>query len=574
MLVATKDGRFIQTSTMLPHQGRALSEVAGIADCLDDPRFSRLPTFDTAEHAQEWEDLLQAAFRAHDLDHWLPKLLASPDVAFEVAVTSEEGLDHPQIIHNGDVITISDPALGLVREVGPIAHFSETPMTPRRSAPAVGANDGRFAAPRPVTGGGETPPYPFAGVTIVEFGYFYAMPYGTAMAAALGARVIKIEDADGDPHRRSFGPDVATNKTTAGKESLSVDLRTAEGRALAQRLVASADVFATGFRSGIADKHGLGYDELRRLNPRLVYVHAAGYGTDGPYAHRALYAQAAQTVAGSFGRQVGYWSAPERNADMSLLELQAVVLPRLGQVVDGDSNAALAVLAALALGIYHQQRTGHGQFVRTSMIAGNAWAYADDFCSYRGKPPALVSDDEYWGVCALDRLYPAAEGWVCLVVRTEREWQALTDAIGSPELATNPRFATAEARQANDGELIRILGARFAEQPSAAWEELLSQADVGCVDVGFQGHPGFISFDQGLRETGLTTEVEHPQDSPMVVWAPPPGASRRPPSRLVARLRTRRAQPRCTGRGSATPAAEIGQLEDSGVIVPHMVPAR
>ena len=146
-------------------------------------------------------------------------------------------------------------------------------------------------------------------------------------------------------------------------------------------------MFVNGFRSGVADRLGLGYEELHELNPRLIYLHAAGYGVDGPYAHRALYAQAAQSVAGSFGRQVGYWSDPERNLDMSLLELQAIVMPRLGQVVDGDSNAALVVLAAIALAAFHQQRTGQGQFVSTSMIGGNAWTLLRRLLQLRGQAP-------------------------------------------------------------------------------------------------------------------------------------------------------------------------------------------
>ena len=295
--------------------------------------------------------MLLEAFREHDLDYWSPKLLASKDVAFEIAVTSEEGMNHPQIAHNGDVITIEDPVVGPIRQVGPIAHFSTSPMTPSRSAPALGAaGDEPFADVAIVQREGEAPSAPFAGVTIVEFGYFYAMPYAVTMLASLGARVIKLEDGNGDPHRQSFGPDVATNKTTAGKESISINLKTPEGQAVAQRICAEADVFITGFRSGIPEKFGLGHEQLRELNPRLVYVHAAGYGVDGPFAHRALYAQAAQSVGGSFGRQVGYWSEPERNTDMSLIELQAIVIPRLGQVVDGDSNPALAVLATLGPG--------------------------------------------------------------------------------------------------------------------------------------------------------------------------------------------------------------------------------
>ena len=133
-------------------------------------------------------------------------------------------------------------------------------------------------------GGEPAPEHPLAGITIVEFGCFYAMPYGVTMAAALGPRVIKIEDGKGDPHRVSFGSEVATNKTTAGKESISIDLRSPRGQEVAQRICAQADVFVTGYRSGVADKLGLGYDELRKLNPRLVYMHTAGYGTDGPYA--------------------------------------------------------------------------------------------------------------------------------------------------------------------------------------------------------------------------------------------------------------------------------------------------
>ena len=226
----------------------------------------------------------------------------------------------------------------------------------------------------------------------------------------------------------------------------------------------NADVFVTGYRSGVADKLGLGYDELRKLNHRLVYMHAAGYGTDGPYAHRALYAQAAQAVGGSFGRQVGYWADPAQNEGMSVIELQAVVAPRLNQVVDGDSNAALAVLAALGLAIYHQRRTGTGQFVRTSMISGNAWCYSDDFCTYDAKPPIAVCDSEYYGTSALDRVYQAAEGWVCLAVRTQHEFDALLGALDQPELATDVRFAGADARAANDDALAVVLGSRFSGQ--------------------------------------------------------------------------------------------------------------
>ena len=564
VLLVTRDGRFIQTSTMLPHQGKALCAVAGIGDIVEkDPRFAGLPSFANADDAQEWEDLLMEAFRAEDFDHWLPLLKDSLDVAYEVAVTSEMGLEHPQIVHNGDVVVINDPKFGEVREIGPIGRFEKTPIVIENSAPEIGSTAGPFEKHAFPTGGQEAPAHPFAGVTVVEFGYFYAMPYATAMLASLGARVIKLEDRNGDPQRSAFGPEVASTKTTAGKESVSVDLRTAEGRTIAQQIIATADAFVTSFRSGVAEKVGLGYEELKASNPRLLYVHAAGYGTDGPYAGRALYAQAAQSVAGSFGRQVGYWTDPAQSEGFSVLELQAVVMPHLNQLVDGDSNAALAVLAAVSLGLYHQQRTGEGQFLGTSMINGNAWAYSDDFCSYEGKPPIALCDSENYGTSALDRVYEAGDSsWVSLAIRSDAEFEVLRDAMG---LDVNEHFSSAEARAEHDDELVELLGDVFAKKPAAQWESTLSAARIGCVEVNIKGQPVFTSFDPVLRETGLTVAIEHPVYGEIVRTAPPI---------LFSDTPSRVAPPCVRGQHNWAILAELGysegditKFEELGVII-------
>jgi len=310
----------------------------------------------------------------------------------------------------------------------------------------------------------------------------------------------------------------------------------------------------------------LGYEQLRELNPRLTYVHAAGYGTDGPFAARALYAQAAQSVAGSFGRQVGYWSAPEQNVDMSLMELQAVVLPRLGQMVDGDSNPALTVLSTLALAMYDQHRTGKGQFVRTSMIAGNAWAYADDFCTYRGKPPAQLADEEYWGMSALDRLYPAADDtYVCLAVYEDQEFVRFAEALGVPGLARDPRFDSKAARAANDDALAAVIEERLLEHPAADWERILVKADVGCAAVNMDGHPMMTAFDPVLRDMGLTATIDDPVYGEIVRAAPPVQFSETP---------GRVAPPCLRGQHNETVLAEVGyspeeiaELVASGAIV-------
>lgn len=567
VLVVTKDGRFIQTSTLLPHQGWALSEVAGITDKLQEPRFAELPSFPDADVAQEFEDMLLDAFRQEDLDHWLPKLLASPDVAFEVAGTCEQGLEHPQIVHNGDVVTVEDPTVGPVRQVGPIAHFSDTPLEIVRSAPALDQHGPLPERPQQAgSADGAAPRHALEGLTIVEMGSFYAMPYGVTMAAALGARVIKIEDPKGDPHRRTFGPDVGAVKTMPGKESISLDLRTPEGQRIAHQLIEKADIFINGFRSGVAERLGLGWEELHQLNPRLMYLHAAGYGTDGPYASRALYAQAAQAVAGSFGRQVGYWSDPDRNTDMSLVELQAIILPRLGQVVDGDSNAALALLPAIVLAAYQQHRTGQGQFVRTSMIGSNAWAYADDFCAYAGKPPAEITDDEYWGVSGLDRLYEAGEDtFVCVSVYSDQDFTRLMDLLGAPDVISDARFATRAARAEHDDELIVTIAELLSTRPAAAWEKAAIEARVGVVAVAMEGHGISTSFDPALRAAGLTVAVENPTFGEMVQAAVPVVFSETPGQ--IRPMSRRGEHNRALLEEHGYAQEEIEELEKAGVVV-------
>ena len=259
--------------------------------------------------------------------------------------------------------------------------------------------------------------------------------------------------------------------------------------------------------------------------------------------------------------------APERNVDMSVMELQVVVVPRLGQVVDGDSNAALAVLAALSLGILHLRRTGQGQLLRTSMIGGNALAYSDDFCSYAGKPPSPICDDECYGTSALDRVYRAAEGsWVYLSARLDSEFQTLVRELGRADLLDDERFGSDLARQEHDADLAKILGELFVQRPAGEWEALLSKAGVGCVEADTRGQPVVTSFDPVLRETGLTVSYHHPLFGEMVRAAPPISFSETPG----------RVDPPCMrGQHNRSIMEELGytgdeiaELETSGAVIP------
>jgi crotonobetainyl-CoA:carnitine CoA-transferase CaiB-like acyl-CoA transferase len=513
--VPTQDGRWINFTHMLPHQAQALSRAVGIGETVDDPRFAGQPLFENAEIAQEWEDMVWEAVRKKDYAEWEPIFLADNDIAFEMARRSEEGLDHAQIVHNGDAITVEDPDHGPVEQVGPVAHLDATPARITRSAPRLGAAGGDLptgtTAPAPTTGSGSSLTHPLEGVTIVELGYYYAMPYGVTMTAALGARVIKLEDLRGDPMRWAFGnPEVTSVKTMEGKESLSVDLRTEAGQAIVHEVVKNADVFINGFRPGVAERLGLGVDTLSRVNPRLVYVRATGYGADGPYAHRPIYAGVASALAGQVARHAGSWLDPELTKSLNTVEAQAVVLPRLRGPVDGDANAALAVLSSLLLGIYHQKRTGKGQVISTSMIGGNALAYADDFNRYADKEPLPVPDPESHGLHALYRLYQAQTGWVFVAAPRQKDWERLAAAVGRADLVGEARFASPEDRRVNDGDLSRELATVFSARPAADWEGELVPQGIAVVQALEATYSEFTCTDPVMRETGFVIEVAHP----------------------------------------------------------------
>lgn len=507
----TKDGRWVFFTAMLPHQTHAILRALDLTHILEEPRFRDAPRFPTAEDAQAFEDAIWEAFRRRTFAEWDEVLRADPDIAYELARTSEEGLDHPQVRHNGEVIELTDPRLGRVEQVGPLVNFHSTPSRITRSAPALGENSLEPRRPAPAPRAGTAPEHPLSGFTIVEFGYFYAMPFGTTLAASLGARVIKIEDRRGDPMRFSFGvPESGAAKTMEGKESISVDLRTPEGRRIVHDLIAKADVFVNGFRPGVAERRELGYDTLRKINPSLIYLHAAGYGVDGEYANRPIFAQCASSVAGAVHRQAAFWMDPALTEGMSPAELQAVILPRLRGITDGDSNAALATCTALVLAMYHKRRTGEGQLLSTSMLGGNLWAYADDAVRYEGKPAMPMADPELYGLNALYRLYQAETGWIFLAAPRQKEWEKLAHALDRSDLLSDSRFATPEARLTHDEALITELESVFRQKSAEEWENALVPLGIACVAVFEDTNSAFTNTDPVLKETGLVAEVEHP----------------------------------------------------------------
>ncbi len=253
-------------------------------------------------------------------------------------------------------------------------------------------------------------------MTIVELGTFYAAPFGSTILTDYGARVIKIEQLDGDPMRSIMPfPEAGGIKVLQGKESVAVDMASDAGREIVYELVRRSDAVLQSFRAGVVDR--LGYDDktLLSLNPGLVYLNAPGYGVDGPYGHRPAYAPTIGAGTGLARRNTGD-SVPERD-DLTMDEVREYSL-RLGTAALGvghaDGFSALGAGTALALGLLARKRGAPGQSMLTTMLNTVAHAISEDMIEYEGRAPAATADKDLYGLSARYRLYETAEGWVFL----------------------------------------------------------------------------------------------------------------------------------------------------------------
>ncbi|MFC8436105.1 CaiB/BaiF CoA transferase family protein [Streptomyces sp. NPDC057253] len=528
----TKDGRWLQFAQAGHGLFRALMEELGLGGRYDDPRWASLPALDTQElRTEHWETMLDKVGE-RTYAEWEQVFASNPDVNAEAYRTASEVFEHPQLRHDGRVGTVHDPDLGPVRQLTSMVHSDGRPLTPLRPAPRLDEHGGAARAtvaddPAPGADGVPAAPasgrLPLDGVTVVEFALMYAGPYGSALLTDLGARVIKVESLDGDPIRRAVAfPEAGGAKTMQGKESICLDLRTEAGRRIAHELVRRSDVVLQSFRAGAAERVGVDEATLRALNPDLVYLTAAGYGTDGPYGHRPAYAASIGAASGFALAEAPYVTAVGGEVE----EVRAAV-PRLYSAaarasLQADGVSALGVASAMLLGLLARARRTPLGGLTTTMLATTALPLADWNVDYAGRPPAPAVDSEGYGQSALYRLYRTADGWVFLAAPTPGEWTALAAALADERaLADDPRFVSAGQRATHDADLAEELAQVFARRPATEWEARLTALDIGCVAVTEQAPEAFVQTDPALAAEYATTAVspvfdEHLRMTPTV----------------------------------------------------------
>jgi len=453
------------------------------------------------------------------------------NVAAEPYLTPAEAMHHPDLVDNGAIVEIDDPVVGRVRTIGPISALTGTPADATRPAPLVGQHTDEVLAEQarvvpdpavsPASGAGSAAAgRPLDGVTVVEFATVIAAPLGTSMLADLGARVIRVEPIGGDPFRQLYGNGYMTVKTTAGKESIYVDLKRPEARRIVAGLLAQADVLVHNYRPGVPERLGIGYDQVAAEHPGIVWVSVLGYGPHGPSAHRPATHPCAGSAMGGAGYQAGSALTRKCSTLEEVREASRQIIKANEANPDPNTSAIVASSTVLALLARDRDPQHRGQAVYVDMMTANAHANIDAFLSYDGMAPRQQLDEALLGFGACDRLYRCSNGWVVLTITTDAEWERFCVVSARLDLLADGRFSTVVSRREHDAELAGVLEAMFATRTGAEWEASLAASGVACVQADEFAPGEFAAHNEHLSENGFVPVVHHARFGEMRRWGP------------------------------------------------------
>jgi crotonobetainyl-CoA:carnitine CoA-transferase CaiB-like acyl-CoA transferase len=536
--VRTADGRWIQCGNLLEHLLYAFLEATGLLEeMIADPRFSDRPAAWDPDAVEAARDMILNRLQEKSAAEWMAIFTANGNVAAEPFRTTAQAMDHPDIVANGSIATVEQAEGSPLRMLGPMATLSRTPAVAARPAPRPGQHTAEIRAelatrgrplpaprkevtdrsdPRPVEAAESGAP--LAGITVVEFATIIAAPLATSMLADLGARVVKLEPMGGDPYRHMMSAGSAGAKTTAGKSSICANLRTEEGRHIAWNLAREADVVVHNFRPGVAERLGLGEDDLRAANPWLIWVSLTGYGRFGPSAHRPSTHPCAGAAMGGAAWQSG--SALDAACE-SLEEVREIARQLMrSNESSPDPNTAAVLASAVLVALLARERFGFGQAVHADMLTANLYANADDAIDYEGRVPRPVGDAELYGLSAGYRLYRAAEGWIFLAVTDDVEWKRCFDVLGIPEVALDPRFGNDAARAEHDAALRDLLSGAFAGRAATEWEARFVAAGLAGMRADRDTPGAFYSRGTQVLANEFSPLCNHARYGPHRRWGP------------------------------------------------------
>lgn len=342
------------------------------------------------------------------------------------------------------------------------------------------------------------PKMPLGGVRVLDFSRVLAGPWATMSLADLGAEVWKIENINGGDDTRAWSvpnyKGVSTYYLCAnrGKHSIAVDLKTPEGVKIALDLAAKADVVVENFSAGTAGRLGIGYDDIRKLNPEVIYCSISGYGQTGPEADRPGYDFIMQAESGLMSI-TGEVDGPPNRLGVAFTDVVA------------GMTATQSILAAL----YQRHDTGKGQYIDVSLLDSTLNLLINIGTGYlnAGVEPRRYGNAHPTVVPY--QVFEAADGVFALAVGNDRIFRSFCEeVIGRPELAADPRFLTAHQRALNRNELIPVLMDILRRRSCQHW---LDACDKANVPAGRVKSVSEALQSPSVTERGVIQELQHPE---------------------------------------------------------------
>jgi formyl-CoA transferase len=358
---------------------------------------------------------------------------------------------------------------------------------------------------------------------VLDFTNTLMGPVASQMLGDMGADVWKVEPPTGDTIRgvgpsRSPGMGPIFMSVNRNKRSVVLDLKHADTRPVIERMIQRADVLMTSLRPAAMERLGLGYPAVRAINPRIVYCTAVGYGQGGRYAARPAYDDLIQGASG-----------------LAMLFAEGSAEPRYVPTAIADRMVGLVMAGAIAMGLFHRERTGEGQEIEVPMFESMAQIVMSDHQYGLFYEPPLGT---YGYPRMLDpnrRPYKTRDGYISALVYTDAHWQRFFAVAGRPEMATDPRYATISERTKHISELYTFVADTIATMTTNEALQRLNEADIAVAPVHTAES---LLEDEHIRDVGMFAVTEHPTEGTIrepgipTRWSASPPAVRLPAPRL------------------------------------------
>ena len=341
-------------------------------------------------------------------------------------------------------------------------------------------------------------PGPLHGVKILDLTTVVMGPYATQILADLGAEVVKVEPPEGDVMRyawpaRHAGMGHIFLHANRNKRAIALDLKQDAAREALLALAKDADVLVYNIRPQAMARLKLAYEDLRAVNPRIIYVGGFGYSQRGPYAAKAAYDDLIQGAAGI------PW----------LLKKQGADVPRYAPVIIADRTVGLHIANSVCAALYAREKTGKGQRVDVPMFESLLQTVLGEHLGgYSFEPHS--GEPGYARMLARDRRpFQTADGYVCALIYNDKQWKAFFALIGRPELMQSEKFRDQEARSRNYDDAYALVDAEMRKRGTEEWVAALEAADI---PVQRMNSLDDIIADPHLAAIGYFSEIEHPTE--------------------------------------------------------------